>query len=174
MWPLAFSPVAWARCPINVLRGRGDVMPVAQLGSARISTQLVSSTCRRNGGTPRSSVFSMDCPLAWILLVCVGVRVSVVLCTFLLCMLFEDPLILLGTPLTCFTLHTCYKPFFPADQARQENSRVLVHCFVGISRSAAVVIAYLMRECSLTLAQSMQFVVSKRPIVKLVCGFYGY
>lgn len=50
--------------------------------------------------------------------------------------------------------------------AMKEGSKVLVHCKMGISRSASVVIAYVMKAKNWSLAKSIQFVKSKRPCIK--------
>ncbi|GAA5976901.1 hypothetical protein JCM10908_005669 [Rhodotorula pacifica] len=46
--------------------------------------------------------------------------------------------------------------------ARQQGGKVLVHCKVGVSRSASIVIAYLMREMGLDLASSYLLTRSRR------------
>ncbi|XP_018587625.1 dual specificity protein phosphatase 18-like [Scleropages formosus] len=48
----------------------------------------------------------------------------------------------------------------------------LVHCAAGISRSPALVIAYLMRYKKLTLHQAHEWVVSCRPFVRPNVGFW--
>jgi len=58
------------------------------------------------------------------------------------------------------------------DAARKEDgSKVLVHCLVGSSRSAAVTIAYLMRTHTWQLQQAHEFVKSKKPDV---CPNWGF
>ncbi|GAA5866831.1 hypothetical protein JCM3774_001815 [Rhodotorula dairenensis] len=46
--------------------------------------------------------------------------------------------------------------------AREQGGKVLVHCKVGVSRSASIVIAYLMREMGLDLASSYLLTRSRR------------
>ncbi|KAH7913850.1 protein-tyrosine phosphatase-like protein [Hygrophoropsis aurantiaca] len=52
-----------------------------------------------------------------------------------------------------------------------EDSKVLVHCFQGISRSATVVCAYLLATTPMSPAQSLAFVKAKRGIVEPNVGF---
>ena len=52
----------------------------------------------------------------------------------------------------------------------QEN-RVLVHCFAGMSRSAAIVIAYLLATTPMTAREATEFVRSKRKIIRPNYGF---
>jgi dual specificity MAP kinase phosphatase len=47
-------------------------------------------------------------------------------------------------------------------QARASGGRILVHCRVGVSRSASIVIAYLMRELELDLASAYLLCRSRR------------
>ena len=50
---------------------------------------------------------------------------------------------------------------------------MLVHCSAGISRSAAIVIGYLMKEFSLSLNDAHQFVRSRREIISPNLDFMG-
>lgn len=54
---------------------------------------------------------------------------------------------------------------------KSENSRVLVHCTVGRSRSAAIVIAYLMNRTKMSLKQAYEHVKAMRPLIKPNDGF---
>eukprot|EP01017_Pseudomicrothorax_dubius_P026315 TRINITY_DN2926_c0_g1_i6.p1 TRINITY_DN2926_c0_g1~~TRINITY_DN2926_c0_g1_i6.p1 ORF type:complete len:110 (+),score=16.36 TRINITY_DN2926_c0_g1_i6:398-727(+) len=56
--------------------------------------------------------------------------------------------------------------------ARSRGENVLVHCYAGISRSATIVIAYLLREYKYRLEEALAYVVAKRSIVKPNDGFY--
>lgn len=51
------------------------------------------------------------------------------------------------------------------DRARANNESVLIHCEAGSSRSAALVFAYLMRTCQVTLMQAYEYVRATRNIV---------
>ncbi|KAJ3694642.1 hypothetical protein LUZ60_000019 [Juncus effusus] len=53
------------------------------------------------------------------------------------------------------------------EQCEKDKARVLVHCMSGKSRSAAVVIAYLMKSRGWRLAQSFQWVKERRPQISL-------
>jgi atypical dual specificity phosphatase len=54
---------------------------------------------------------------------------------------------------------------------RDPNTRVLVHCIEGISRSVSVVAAFLMAQYSWTPAEAVQFIKSKRRIAEPNFGF---
>ena len=61
---------------------------------------------------------------------------------------------------------------FIADCAKIPNSRVLVHCRAGVSRSAAIIIAYLIWSRKFkTLRDAIAFVVLNRPMVSPNEGF---
>jgi len=55
--------------------------------------------------------------------------------------------------------------------AKQQRGKVLVHCVAGISRSPAVLAAYLMREEGMTLREALGRLVEKRPAVRPNEGF---
>jgi len=56
---------------------------------------------------------------------------------------------------------------------KDENSRVMVHCMWGMSRSASVVIAYMMATQRMSLLKSLTYVKGKRRIVRPNRGFLG-
>ncbi|KAF3604536.1 hypothetical protein F2Q69_00037220 [Brassica cretica] len=57
------------------------------------------------------------------------------------------------------------------DEAKKQGGSVLVHCFVGKSRSVTVVVAYLMKKQGMTLTQALQHVQSIRPVANPNTGF---
>ncbi|KAL0481652.1 dual specificity protein phosphatase [Acrasis kona] len=57
------------------------------------------------------------------------------------------------------------------ENARLNNTKILVHCFMGMSRSATIVIAYLMRQNRWNLKEAYRFVRERRPIIELNVGF---
>lgn len=50
------------------------------------------------------------------------------------------------------------------DMAVKSNSKILVHCMAGISRSVSMIVYYLMKKYNYTYDQSIQIVKSARPI----------
>lgn len=56
-------------------------------------------------------------------------------------------------------------------EAKKNNSRVLVHCKMGVSRSASTVIAYVMKEYGKPFIESIQHVKQRRSCVKPNPGF---
>mmetsp|Transcript_76781 Transcript_76781/g.144681 ORF Transcript_76781/g.144681 Transcript_76781/m.144681 type:complete len:438 (+) Transcript_76781:73-1386(+) len=57
-------------------------------------------------------------------------------------------------------------------QVHEAGGRVLVHCVAGRSRSASLVIAYLMRRCNMTLNEAFTLLKEKRPVVLPNSGFW--
>lgn len=57
------------------------------------------------------------------------------------------------------------------EEARASGGGVLVHCFAGRSRSATIVVAYLMFKRGMSLSEAMEFVKMKRPIISPNHGF---
>ncbi|RNA41618.1 phosphatase Slingshot 2 -like protein [Brachionus plicatilis] len=56
-------------------------------------------------------------------------------------------------------------------EAKDQNTACFVHCKMGVSRSASVVIAYLMKEQDYTFEQALSFTKQKRPCVNPNEGF---
>ncbi|XP_005990982.1 dual specificity protein phosphatase 8 isoform X2 [Latimeria chalumnae] len=59
------------------------------------------------------------------------------------------------------------------DKVKMLNGRVLVHCLAGISRSAAVAIAYIMKTLGLSLDDAYRFVKERRPTISPNFNFLG-
>ncbi|TYH03641.1 hypothetical protein ES288_A09G235500v1 [Gossypium darwinii] len=57
------------------------------------------------------------------------------------------------------------------DEAKREGGGVLVHCFVGKSRSVTIVVAYLMKKHGMSLSLALEHVRSKRPLASPNHGF---
>ncbi|KAH0952570.1 hypothetical protein HN011_003617 [Eciton burchellii] len=57
------------------------------------------------------------------------------------------------------------------DRALESSGRVLVHCYFGVSRSATVVIGYMMKKHELSFTDTFQIVKSKRRFVAPNPGF---
>ncbi|KAL3673006.1 hypothetical protein V7S43_002303 [Phytophthora oleae] len=58
------------------------------------------------------------------------------------------------------------------DSALSSGGKVLVHCFMGISRSATIVLAYLVARQALTLPDALRELRRVRPQIKPNSGFY--
>jgi dual specificity phosphatase 12 len=52
-----------------------------------------------------------------------------------------------------------------------KGGKVLVHCFAGVSRSATIIIAYMMQEHGMNYHSAFKFVKSKRPFINPNEGF---
>lgn len=50
------------------------------------------------------------------------------------------------------------------EQKLGEGKRVYVHCHAGVSRSATIVVYFLMKHCNISLAEAYQIVVDRRNI----------
>lgn len=57
------------------------------------------------------------------------------------------------------------------DAAHAANGVVLVHCFAGVSRSATMVVSYLMKKHRWTLRRALAHVRQRRPVVEPNAGF---
>ncbi|KMT15476.1 hypothetical protein BVRB_3g058320 isoform B [Beta vulgaris subsp. vulgaris] len=56
------------------------------------------------------------------------------------------------------------------DEAKRSGG-VLVHCFVGRSRSVTIILAYLIKRRGMTVSQALEYVRSKRPQASPNAGF---
>ncbi|KAM7367436.1 hypothetical protein PAMP_015338 [Pampus punctatissimus] len=59
------------------------------------------------------------------------------------------------------------------EKAKACNARVLVHCLAGISRSATIAIAYIMKRMEMSLDEAYRFVKEKRPTISPNFNFLG-
>ena len=57
------------------------------------------------------------------------------------------------------------------DQAMEQKQKILVHCMAGQSRSASMVLAYLITKQGMTLSDALMAVRQKRPSVMPNPGF---
>ena len=56
-------------------------------------------------------------------------------------------------------------------EALENGGSVFVHCYAGVSRSATMVIAYLMQEHNMNMYQAISLTKAKRPVVFPNPGF---
>ena len=61
----------------------------------------------------------------------------------------------------------------PADSVKASGGRVLVHCHAGVSRSATVCMAYVMKNLDYDLKSAYDFVKARRPCVSPNLHFMG-
>ncbi|KAF7702229.1 dual specificity protein phosphatase 8 isoform X1 [Silurus meridionalis] len=59
------------------------------------------------------------------------------------------------------------------DKAKVSNCRVIVHCLAGISRSATIAIAYIMKTMGLSSDEAYRFVKDRRPSISPNFNFLG-
>ncbi|XP_030336775.1 dual specificity protein phosphatase 16 [Strigops habroptila] len=59
------------------------------------------------------------------------------------------------------------------EKAKASNGHVLVHCLAGISRSATIAIAYIMKRMDMSLDEAYRFVKEKRPTISPNFNFLG-
>ena len=57
------------------------------------------------------------------------------------------------------------------EDSKSKSEKILVHCHAGRSRSATIVIAYLIKNHKMTLNEAVEFVKSKRKIIRPNVGF---
>ncbi|XP_028676044.1 dual specificity protein phosphatase 10 [Erpetoichthys calabaricus] len=59
------------------------------------------------------------------------------------------------------------------EEAQQDGKGLLIHCQAGVSRSATIVIAYLMKHTRMTMTDAYKFVKTRRPIISPNLNFMG-
>ncbi|XP_029533141.1 dual specificity protein phosphatase 10 [Oncorhynchus nerka] len=59
------------------------------------------------------------------------------------------------------------------EEAQQAGTGLLIHCQAGVSRSATIVIAYLMKHTWMTMTDAYKFVKTRRPIISPNLNFMG-
>ncbi|KAL0964974.1 hypothetical protein UPYG_G00275140 [Umbra pygmaea] len=59
------------------------------------------------------------------------------------------------------------------EEAQQAGVGLLIHCQAGVSRSATIVIAYLMKHTWMTMTDAYKFVKTRRPIISPNLNFMG-
>uniref|UniRef100_A0A4W5QYW2 protein-tyrosine-phosphatase n=1 Tax=Hucho hucho TaxID=62062 RepID=A0A4W5QYW2_9TELE len=63
--------------------------------------------------------------------------------------------------------------FSSTEEAHQSGRGVLIHCQAGVSRSATIVIAYLMKHTLMTMTDAYKYVRGRRPVVSPNLNFMG-
>ncbi|KAL8583539.1 hypothetical protein ACOMHN_054855 [Nucella lapillus] len=59
------------------------------------------------------------------------------------------------------------------DEARQNGANVLIHCHAGVSRSATITIAYILKHTKLAMSEAYKYVKGKRTIISPNFNFLG-
>lgn len=76
-----------------------------------------------------------------------------------------------------YTLSQFWTPYLSvslsSDSVKDSNRRVLVHCQAGISRSATICLAYLMKKKRVRLDEAFEFVKQRRSIISPNFSFMG-
>ena len=61
--------------------------------------------------------------------------------------------------------------FIETTQKNKPNENILIHCYMGSSRSATIVILYLMKQYNMSLEKAIHFIKSKRDIININTTF---
>lgn len=67
--------------------------------------------------------------------------------------------------------HVLYRSCRFIENAISKGGKILVHCHAGISRSASIVIYYLIKKYKLSYHNALHIVKNKRPIINPNIGF---
>ena len=59
------------------------------------------------------------------------------------------------------------------DRQIKKNKKILIHCFAGRSRSAAVVLFYLIKKYNLNIKEAYDLILKKRHVVNINKSFYN-
>ncbi len=62
--------------------------------------------------------------------------------------------------------------FLIETQKKKPNQNILVHCYMGSSRSASIILAYLIKYYHLTLEDALKLLKEKRPVVNINVDFW--
>jgi protein-tyrosine phosphatase len=57
-------------------------------------------------------------------------------------------------------------------QEKKHNQNILIHCYMGSSRSATIVLAYLIKNYHFTLEDALKLLKEKRPVVNINVDFW--
>ncbi len=59
------------------------------------------------------------------------------------------------------------------NQQEKTKTNILIHCYMGSSRSATVILAYLVKKYNFSLQQALELVKEKRPVVNINTKFWN-
>ena len=59
------------------------------------------------------------------------------------------------------------------NEREKTKTNILIHCYMGSSRSATVIIAYLVKKYNFSLQQALELVKEKRPVVNINTKFWN-
>lgn len=72
-----------------------------------------------------------------------------------------------------FLTNSRYFLYVFTEEARKSDTRVLIHCHAGISRSPTIAIAYIMKYINMTMLNAYSFVQLRRRIISPNLNFMG-
>ena len=59
------------------------------------------------------------------------------------------------------------------NEREKTKTNILIHCYMGSSRSATIIIAYLIKKYNFSLQQALELVKEKRPVVNINTKFWN-